>query len=90
MEWLRLNDSYSMNQQVLKLLISNTHLGDNTWHVNSYQHDLSMVQLPSDLFGLRVIHLVRDIRSWLPCGLGLNEAKEGIYLLSEMLSGGFM
>ena len=66
LEWLCLNDDCSMDEKVLKLLSSGDHLGDDNWYVDSYQDDLSMVHLPSELFDLRVIHLVRDIRSWLP------------------------
>ena len=63
MEWLRLNDDCAMDRKVLKLLSSNNHLSDDTCYVDSFQDDLSMVELSLDLFGLRVIHLVHDIRS---------------------------
>jgi hypothetical protein len=66
LEWLRLNDDFSMDKKVLRLLSSIARSDDDPWYVDSYQDDLSMVRLPSDLFDLRVIHLVRDIRSWLP------------------------
>ena len=66
LEWLRLNDDLSMDQKVLKLLDSDSRSGGDFLYVDSYQDDLSMLRLPVDLFDLRVIHLVRDIRSWLP------------------------
>ena len=66
LEWLRLNDDLSMDQKVLKLLDSDYLSGSDFLYVASYQDDLSMLRLPVDLFDLRVIHLVRDIRSWLP------------------------
>ena len=66
LEWLRLNDDLSMDQKVLRLLDSDSRSGGDFLYVDSYQDDLSMLRLPIDLFDLRVIHLVRDIRSWLP------------------------
>ena len=66
LEWLRLNDDLSMDQKVLRLLDSDSRSGGDFLYVDSYQDDLSMLRLPVDLFDLRVIHLVRDIRSWLP------------------------
>ena len=55
-----------MDQKVLKLLDSDSRSGGDFLYVDSYQDDLSMLRLPVDLVDLRVIHLVRDIRSWLP------------------------
>ena len=81
LEWLRLNDGCSMDQKVLKLLGSSDCLSDDSWYVDSYQDDLSMLQLPSALFDLRVIHLVRDIRSWLP-GRVRSDRGKGKYLSS--------
>ncbi len=66
LEWLRLNDDLSMDQKVLKLFDSDSVSGSEFWYIDSYQDDLSMLRLPIDSFDLRVIHLVRDIRSWLP------------------------
>ena len=66
LEWLRLNDDLSMDQKVLRLLGSDSRSGGDFLYVDSYQDDLSMLRLPIDMFDLRVIHLVRDIRSWLP------------------------
>ena len=54
------------HQKVLRLLDSDSRSGGDFLYVDSYQDDLSMLRLPIDLFDLRVIHLVRDIRSWLP------------------------
>ena len=81
LEWLRLNDACPMDQKVLKLLGSSDCLSDDSWYVDSYQDDLSMLQLPSTLFDLRVIHLVRDIRSWLP-GRVRSDRGKGKYLSS--------
>ncbi len=81
LEWLRLNDDLSIDKKVLKLLQSSPGVDSDLWWVDSYQDDLSMLRLPSDLFDLRVIHLVRDIRSWLP-GRVRSDSVKGVHFSS--------
>ena len=53
-----------MQEKVQRLLMDSPHAGDVVWHVDSYQDDLEMTQLPEAMFDIRIIHLVRDVRSW--------------------------
>lgn len=64
--WLVDNDSEDMSLKVSSLLDRCAPRGSDAWGVDSYQDDLSLLSLPSDQFDIRIIHLVRDIRSWLP------------------------
>ena len=76
LEWLRLNDELFLDKKVLRLISTSPHQNSDIWYVDSYQDDLSMLQLPLHLFDLRVVHLVRDIRSWLP-GRVRSDLREG-------------
>ena len=64
LEWLRLHDQATMQDKVQRLLTGSPHAGEAVWHVDSYQDDLAMTRLADDLFDIRIIHLVRDVRSW--------------------------
>ena len=64
LEWLRLHDQMPMQEKVLRLLKGSPHDGGAVWHVDSYQDDLEMMRLPEAMFDIRIIHLVRDVRSW--------------------------
>ena len=64
LEWLRLHDQMPMQEKVLRLLKGSPHDGGAVWHVDSYQDDLEMTRLPEAMFDIRIIHLVRDVRSW--------------------------
>ena len=64
LEWLRLHDQAPMQEKVQRLLMHSPHAGEAVWHVDSYQDDLEMTRLPEAMFDIRIIHLVRDVRSW--------------------------
>ena len=64
LEWLLLHDQRPMQEKVLRLLQGSPHDGGAVWHVDSYQDDLEMMRLPETMFDIRIIHLVRDVRSW--------------------------
>ena len=64
--WLVDNDSEDMSFKLEGLLDRCSSRDSNIWFVDSYQDDLSLLSLPMEKFDLRIIHLVRDIRSWLP------------------------
>ena len=66
LSWLVENDSVNMSLKFACLLDRYASRDSNVWCVDSYQDDLSLLSLPSEKFDLRIIHLVRDIRSWLP------------------------
>ena len=64
--WLVDNDSEGMPFKYANLLDRCAPRDSSIWAVDSYQDDLTLLSLPSEYFDLRIIHLVRDIRSWLP------------------------
>ena len=64
LEWLRLNDQIPMQEKVQRLLTGSLHAGEALWHVDAYQDDLEMTRLPETMFDIRIIHFVRDVRSW--------------------------
>ena len=53
-----------MQEKVQQLLEGFPHGGGVVWHVDSYQDDLDMTHLSEAIFDIRIIHLVRDVRSW--------------------------
>ena len=53
-----------MQEKVQQLLEGSPHGGEVVWHVDSYQDDLDMTHLSEAIFDIRIIHLVRDVRSW--------------------------
>ena len=53
-----------MQEKVQPLLTGSLHAGEALWHVDPYQEDLEMTRLPGAMFDTRIIHFVRDVRSW--------------------------
>ena len=66
LSWLVDNDFEDMSLKFARLLDRCGSHDSNIWCVDSYQDDLSLLSLPREKFDVRIIHLVRDIRSWLP------------------------
>ena len=64
LEWLRDHDQAPLQEKVQRLLMASPHAGSGVWHVDSYQDDLEMTLLSDAMFDIRIIHLVRDVRSW--------------------------
>ncbi|MCB4393888.1 sulfotransferase [Synechococcus sp. HB1133] len=64
LDWLLLHDHMPMQEKVKRLLKGSPHDGGAVWHVDSYQDDLEMTRLSEAMFDIRIIHLVRDVRSW--------------------------
>ena len=64
LEWLRLHDQRPMQEKVQQFLEGFPHGGGVVWHVDSYQDDLDMTHLSEAIFDIRIIHLVRDLCSW--------------------------
>ena len=64
LEWLLLHDQRPLQEKLQRLLTGSPHNGGAFWHVDSYQDDLEMTRLSAATFDIRIIHLVRDVRSW--------------------------
>ncbi|MCT0219123.1 sulfotransferase [Synechococcus sp. CS-1329] len=68
LEWLPAHDESAITDKLQRLLgqVSGLSRSDHpiTWAVDSYQSDLQVPLLPMPGVEVRLVHLVRDVRSW--------------------------